>query len=158
MARWFRLAYPLADSFDCRCLTSLSILRFHIPLFKPASGRQAGRAVLPHPAFGQGLTLSPTASGASAQAGSCTSPNVSGSYACPGNATNPNCLSCAYDTTTGEAAHAHAYQRQFASSPSFRQATPSLWRPTPPMTSEPSLEVIDFSQKSHSPGSRHFSR
>ena len=35
MARWFRLAYPLADPFGCRCLTSPTMLRFHIPLFKP---------------------------------------------------------------------------------------------------------------------------
>jgi len=28
-------AYLLADPFGCRCLTSQTILRFHIPLFKP---------------------------------------------------------------------------------------------------------------------------
>ena len=31
------------------------------------AGRQAGRAIFPHPAFGQGLTLSPTADVASAK-------------------------------------------------------------------------------------------
>ena len=28
-------AYLLADSFGCRCLISQTMLRFHIPLFKP---------------------------------------------------------------------------------------------------------------------------
>src|SRR3972149_9979084 len=28
-------AYPFAGSFGCRCLTSQSMLRFHIPLIKP---------------------------------------------------------------------------------------------------------------------------
>ena len=28
-------AYLLADPFGCRCLTSQTVLRFHIPLFKP---------------------------------------------------------------------------------------------------------------------------
>ncbi len=28
-------AYPLADPFGCRCLTNHTVLRFHIPLFKP---------------------------------------------------------------------------------------------------------------------------
>ena len=28
-------AYLLADPFGCRCLTSQTMLRFHIPLFKP---------------------------------------------------------------------------------------------------------------------------
>ena len=27
--------YPLADPFGCRCLTSASVLRFHIPLIEP---------------------------------------------------------------------------------------------------------------------------
>ena len=35
MARWCRLAYPLADPFGCRRLTDHTMLRFHIPLFKP---------------------------------------------------------------------------------------------------------------------------
>ena len=35
MARWFRLAYLLVDPFGCRCLNDLTLLRFHIPLFKP---------------------------------------------------------------------------------------------------------------------------
>jgi hypothetical protein len=35
VARWFRLAYLLADPFGCRCLNNLTLLRFHIPLFKP---------------------------------------------------------------------------------------------------------------------------
>ena len=35
VARWFRLAYLLADPFGCRCLNNLTMLRFHIPLFKP---------------------------------------------------------------------------------------------------------------------------
>ena len=29
------LLYPLADPFGCRCLTGHTMLRFHIPLFKP---------------------------------------------------------------------------------------------------------------------------
>ena len=28
-------AYPLSDPFVCRCLTSSSMLRFHIPLIEP---------------------------------------------------------------------------------------------------------------------------
>ena len=28
-------AYPLSGSFVCRCLTSLTVLRFHIPLIEP---------------------------------------------------------------------------------------------------------------------------
>ncbi len=28
-------AYQLADPFGCRCLNNLTMLRFHIPLFKP---------------------------------------------------------------------------------------------------------------------------
>jgi len=28
-------AYPLSDPFVCRCLTSRSVLRFHIPLIEP---------------------------------------------------------------------------------------------------------------------------
>ena len=35
MARWCSLAYPLADPFGCRCLNNHTMLRFHIPLFKP---------------------------------------------------------------------------------------------------------------------------
>ena len=35
MARWFRMSISVSDAFDCRCLTSSSLLRFHIPLIEP---------------------------------------------------------------------------------------------------------------------------
>ena len=47
-------AYPCSGPFVCRCLTSRTMLRFHTP------AHQTGRADFPHPAFGQGLMLSPT--------------------------------------------------------------------------------------------------
>ena len=54
MARWFRCGLSVAGSFVCRCLTSPTMLRFHFPLIKPDV------RYFPHPAFGQGLMLSPT--------------------------------------------------------------------------------------------------
>ena len=35
MARWFRLGLSVAGPFVCRCLTSLTMLRFHFPLIEP---------------------------------------------------------------------------------------------------------------------------
>ena len=35
MARWFRFGLSVAGSFVCRCLTSPTMLRFHLPLIKP---------------------------------------------------------------------------------------------------------------------------
>ena len=35
MARWFRWGLSVADPFGCRCLTSHTMLRFHIPLIEP---------------------------------------------------------------------------------------------------------------------------
>ena len=35
MARWFRFGLSVAGPFVCRCLTSLTMLRFHIPLIEP---------------------------------------------------------------------------------------------------------------------------
>ena len=35
MARWFSLGLAVAGPFVCRCLTSPSMLRFHIPLIEP---------------------------------------------------------------------------------------------------------------------------
>ena len=35
MARWFRWSLSVAGPFVCRCLTSSTMLRFHIPLIEP---------------------------------------------------------------------------------------------------------------------------
>ena len=35
VARWFRFGLSVAGPFVCRCLTSLALLRFHIPLIEP---------------------------------------------------------------------------------------------------------------------------
>jgi hypothetical protein len=35
VARWFRCGLSVAGPFVCRCLTSLTLLRFHIPLIEP---------------------------------------------------------------------------------------------------------------------------
>ena len=35
MARWFRLCLSVAGPLVCRCLTSPTMLRFHIPLIEP---------------------------------------------------------------------------------------------------------------------------
>ena len=35
VARWFRCGLSVADPFVCRCLTSPTMLRFHIPLIEP---------------------------------------------------------------------------------------------------------------------------
>ena len=35
MARWFRFGLSDAGPFVCRCLTSRTMLRFHLPLIKP---------------------------------------------------------------------------------------------------------------------------
>ena len=35
MARWFRWGLSVAGPFGCRCLTSLTMLRFHFPLIEP---------------------------------------------------------------------------------------------------------------------------
>jgi hypothetical protein len=34
VARWFRFGLSVAGPFVCRCLTSLAMLRFHIPLIE----------------------------------------------------------------------------------------------------------------------------
>src|SRR6266516_7054901 len=47
-------AYPLADPFVCRCLTSLAV-----PLI-PHPAHRTGRAERPHPALGERLTVTPT--------------------------------------------------------------------------------------------------
>jgi len=35
VARWFRCGLSVTGPFGCRCLTSHTVLRFHIPLIKP---------------------------------------------------------------------------------------------------------------------------
>ncbi len=35
VARWVRWGLSVSDPFGCRCLTSLTMLRFHIPLIEP---------------------------------------------------------------------------------------------------------------------------
>ena len=35
MARWFRWGLSVTGPFGCRCLTSLTMLRFHFPLIEP---------------------------------------------------------------------------------------------------------------------------
>ena len=35
MARWFRCSLSVAGPFVCRCLTSCTMLRFHLPLIEP---------------------------------------------------------------------------------------------------------------------------
>ena len=35
VARWFRYGLSVAGPFVCRCLTSLTVLRCHIPLIEP---------------------------------------------------------------------------------------------------------------------------
>ena len=35
MARWVRFGLSVSGPFVCRCLTSLTMLRFHIPLVEP---------------------------------------------------------------------------------------------------------------------------
>jgi hypothetical protein len=35
VARWFRSGLAVSGSFVCRCLTSRTVLRFHIPLIEP---------------------------------------------------------------------------------------------------------------------------
>jgi hypothetical protein len=35
VARWFRCGLSVSGPFVCRCLTSHTILRFHLPLIKP---------------------------------------------------------------------------------------------------------------------------
>jgi len=56
-------AYPLADPFVCRCLTSWTVL----PSSHPA--HRTGRAERPHPALGESVTMSPTGNCACAQEG-----------------------------------------------------------------------------------------
>ena len=46
----FRLGLSVSGPFGCRCLTSFAIAPF------PHPAHQTGRAVFPHPAFGQGYT------------------------------------------------------------------------------------------------------
>jgi hypothetical protein len=35
VARWFRFCLSVSGPFVCRCLTSGTMLRFHLPLIKP---------------------------------------------------------------------------------------------------------------------------
>jgi len=35
VARWFRSGLSVSGPFVCRCLISLAVFRFHIPLFEP---------------------------------------------------------------------------------------------------------------------------
>ena len=35
MARWFRFRLSVSGPFVCRCLTSGTMLRFHLPLIEP---------------------------------------------------------------------------------------------------------------------------
>ena len=67
----------------------------------PVAARRTGRAELPHPALGQGLTLSPTEGRESAQSVVPAPTFRTGTG--PGTAVFPCCLACVFVATTDEA-------------------------------------------------------